>query len=405
MGVERYRDYMYSFADTALADIGPRGSCSAEEAELAHRFAREIEPFCDRVEVEEMECAPGAFLGAFPYLVALYAAGLAAYFFLPPLALALSFLGFATLFLEVFHYHEFIDFAFPKRKGLNVAGVISPRGEVKQRLIVSGHFDSAYEFKLWYYLKGLAVPYMALGVLSVLTLIGASLARTIAWPDAGWGGGAFTVLGIICLALLPLMLPFVFFHTRDLVPGAMDDLTAVAVLAGLGRCLREARDDRDGQGGFFPRRTEVVLLGLSSEEAGLRGAKRYADRHREEHRALPTRGIFLDGIYDESFLMVNRREISTGARLDPGLVEMARQTADAHGYPLKVGVIPLGATDASAFARAGVPCVSLGCADTSRLTPNYHTRHDTMEYVRPESLEVSLEMVLGMLERVDTAEA
>jgi hypothetical protein len=401
MTAESYQDYMYGFADAVLEEIGPRGSCSEEEAALARRFAREMEPVCDRVEVEEMECAPDAFLGAFPYLVVMYAAGLAAYFFLPPLALVLSLTGLAVLFLEVFHYHELIDFAFPKRRGLNVAGVISPQGEVKRRLLVSAHFDSAYEFKIWYYLKGLAVPYMILGVAGILTLAGASLARTIAWPHAGWGGGAFTVLGIVGLIFLPVVLPFAFFHTRDLVPGAMDDLTAVAVLAGLGRCLRDARDGKEG---FFPRHTEVVLLGLSSEEAGLRGAMRYAARHREEHRALPTRGIFLDGIYDERFLMINRREISTGAKLDPRLVGLASETAEALGYSIKVGVIPLGATDASAFARAGVPCVSMGCADTSRLTPNYHTRHDTMEYVRPESLTVSLEMVLGMLERVDAAE-
>jgi hypothetical protein len=401
MNAERYQDYVYSFADAVIEEIGPRGSASKEEAELARRFAREMEPFCDRVDVEEMECAPGAFLGAFPYLVVMYAAGLAAYFFLPPLALALSLAGLAILFLEVFHYHEFIDFAFPRKKGLNVSAVLSPQGEMKRRLIVSAHFDSAYEFKIWYYLKGLAVPYMILGVAGILILVGASLARSIVWPGSGWGGGAFTVLGIVGLAFLPVLLPFALFHTRDLVPGAMDDLTAVAVLAGLGRCLSEARDGKEG---FFPRHTEVVLLGLSSEEAGLRGAKRYAARHREELHALPSDGVFLDGIYDERFLTVNRREISTGVRLDPRLVELASETAEALAYPLKVGVIPLGATDASAFARAGVPCVSMGCADTSRLTPNYHTRHDTMEHVRPKSLTVSLEMVLGMLERVDSAE-
>lgn len=401
MTAERYQDYMYGFADAVLEEIGPRGSCSQEEAALARRFAQELEPLCDRVEVEEMECAPNAFLGAFPYLVVMYVAGLAAYFFLPPLALALSYTGLVVLVLEVFRYREFIDFAFARRRGLNVAGFISPEGEVKRRLLVSAHFDSAYEFKIWYYLKGMAVPLMALAVIGILTLVGASLARTIVWPHSGWGGGAFTVLGIVGLAFLPIVLPFAFFHTRDLVPGAMDDLTAVAVLAGLGRCLRDARD---GKGGFFPRHTEVVLLGLSSEEAGLRGAKRYAARHREEHRALPTHGIFLDGIYDERFLMVNRKEISMRAKLDPWLVGLASETAEALGYPLRTGVIPLGATDASAFTRAGVPCVSMGCADTSRLTPNYHTRHDTMEYVRPESLNVSLEMVLGMLNRIDAAE-
>ncbi len=189
MTAERYQDYMYGFADTILEKIGPRGSCSEEEAALAHHFAQELEPVCDRVEVEEMECAPDAFLGAFPYLVVMYAAGLAAYFILPPLALVLSLTGLVVLFLEVFHYHEFIDFAFPKRRGLNVAGVISPQGEVKRRLLVSAHFDSAYEFKIWYYLKGLAVPYMVLGIAGILTLVGAS------WPAPSPGRTAAGAAG------------------------------------------------------------------------------------------------------------------------------------------------------------------------------------------------------------------
>jgi aminopeptidase-like protein len=65
-------------------------------------------------------------------------------------------------------------------------------------------------------------------------------------------------------------------------------------------------------------------------------------------------------------------------------------------------MIPLGATDASAFAQVGVPTVCLLCQDIARLVPNYHTRLDTIDYVRPESLRVMLQVVLDMIEHVDT---
>jgi putative aminopeptidase FrvX len=146
-----------------------------------------------------------------------------------------------------------------------------------------------------------------------------------------------------------------------------------------------------------------VLLGLSSEEAGLRGAKRYAAAHRGEQKGLPTSAIFLDGIYDETYLTVFSKEVWPGARMDPGLVDLARQAAEDNGFKIKVGVLPLGATDATAFALAGIPSVSMCLWDNTRLVPHYHTRHDTIEHIRPQSLAVALQTVIEMLRRIDGA--
>jgi aminopeptidase-like protein len=41
------------------------------------------------------------------------------------------------------------------------------------------------------------------------------------------------------------------------------------------------------------------------------------------------------------------------------------------------------------------------CADSSRLIPNYHTRLDTIDTIRPESLAVSLQVVIDMIESID----
>ena len=154
-------------------------------------------------------------------------------------------------------------------------------------------------------------------------------------------------------------------------------------------------------GGFFPENTEVVLLGMACEEAGLRGAKRYAEKHLAEMKSIPTYAIFLDGVYDEKFLTVIHREICTGAKHDKALVRMAQDAADARKWPMIRTLIPLGASDASAFSLAGIPSVCLLCQDTSKLVPNYHTRYDTIDKIRPESLAVSLQLVIDMLERID----
>lgn len=397
MIAERYSDYMYNLVDRAVSDIGPRESCSEAERELGRLYAHEIEPACARVEVEKFTCSPKAFLGFFPFLVALYLAGVVLYYVFPPASLVLSAIGVGILFFEVVRYREVIDPFFPKREGENVAGFVTPSGEVRKRVFVSAHLDSAYEFKVWYWLKGFSVPAMALAFTAPVLLLGASLARTIAGSRGAPDNAVYAALGIALIALSPLVAIFALFHTKDVVPGAMDDMAGISVLAGLAKYLRDAGDSSE----YLPENTEVVLLALSSEEAGLRGAKRYAERHKKEFLTIPTYAIFLDGIYDEQFLTAFKHEVWCGAKLDPYLVELANEAAAENGYDIKTGVLAVGATDASAFARAGVPSVSISCQDSTRLVPNYHTRHDTIDHIRPESLAVSLQVVVDILRRID----
>lgn len=390
-------DYMYGLVKRVMKEIGPRESCGEEERKLGRLFAQEIEGACERVTYEVFTCSPSAFMGFFPYMVALYLFGVILYFLAPPFALVASFLALSVFYLEVVRYREFIDFLYPKKEGENVIGVIRPQGEARRRVVVSAHLDSAYEFKIWYWFKGLSPLVMGLALLALILLFASSFARTVVDP---WGfpeSRTFRVLGIVLAALSPVVAPFFFFHTSDVVPGAMDDMAGVAVLAGLARCLQRNREE----GGFLPLRTEVLLLALSSEEAGLRGAKRYAAAHASEMKELPTYAIFLDGIYDQQFLTVFEREIWPGGKMDPQLVGLAERCAHQLGYPIRRGVLPLGATDASAFARQGVPSVSITLWDTTRLVPHYHTRLDTEERIKPESLGVALDLVLEMIKEID----
>jgi Zn-dependent M28 family amino/carboxypeptidase len=236
-------------------------------------------------------------------------------------------------------------------------------------------------------------------MLGVVVAIAGSLAKTIGYLGGREDATAFTIVGAVMAAFSPVVVPFLFFLSDKAVPGAMDDMAGIAVLAATGRNLHESRIS----GGFYPENTEVVLLATSSEEAGLRGAKRYVKRHLAELKRTPTYGIFLESPADERHLTVATGELFTGAKHDRDLVEMARKAAASHGWPIKAKPIPLGATDATAFSKKGVRSICLLSQDTSRLAPNYHTREDTPEHVRPEALSVTLQMVIEMIQRIDNA--
>jgi Zn-dependent M28 family amino/carboxypeptidase len=171
------------------------------------------------------------------------------------------------------------------------------------------------------------------------------------------------------------------------------------VTTGLARLLHDRKQNQ----GEMLENTEVVFVGMGCEEAGLRGAKRYVAKHKNDMQEIPTYGLFLDNICDENHLTVIHREVSTGAVHNAALVEMAIDVAAGRNWPITRALVPFGATDAAAFSLAGIPSTCLLCQDTSRLVPNYHTRLDTIETISPASLSISLQLVFEMVQRIDAA--
>jgi len=399
MHANRFTDYMYSLIKKVIDEIGPRPPCSPQEKKLGRLLVEEWKPFCDRVDVETFTCSPTAFLGFIRFSVLLFFAAVILYWFYPLASFIMVAVSFSMVFFEFLRYREFVDFLFPRKQGENIVGTVRPRGEAIRRVIVSAHMDSAYEFNFIYYLRKAAILVIDLGMAGMVIALFGSLAKTIAYFGGFADNTAFAAVGYAMIALTPVMAFFLFFHTYKPVPGAMDDMAGVAVVAGLGKYLEEARRSGD----WLPERTDVVLLATSSEEAGLRGAKRYVTRHLQELKTTPTYGLFLDNICDEKYLTVINREICTRATHNPELIKMARDVAEHHNWPIAVKSIPVegGGTDAAAFTVKGIPSICLLCMDTSKAVPNYHTRHDTYEYIRPESLSVSLQLIIDMIERID----
>jgi hypothetical protein len=396
MRAESYQAYMYDVIASVLREIGPRESCTESERRLGQWLAARWTQLGLEVRTERFTCNPKAFLGFIPFSALLYLGATIFYWIYPPLCVLLAAAAASMIILELLRYREFVDPLFPAAEGENVVAIVPPRGERQQRVVVSAHQDSAYEFNLWYFLKTAAVPIMVIAFAAVFVPLFGGLAKSLAGNAAN--AGVFDGIGYLCMALYPFVGLNLFFHTYSVVPGAMDDLAGVSILAGVAKALAERRDET---GAPALARTEVVLLAAAAEEAGLRGAKRFVSAHRDELRSTPTWGIFVDGVYDERFLTVVHRELTTGARHDPRLVALAHRVTKARGLTARQTMIPFGGTDAAAFSVAGIPAVCLLCQDTSRLVPNYHTRLDTIDRIRPESLSVMLQTVLDMIQRID----
>lgn len=370
-----------------LDAVGPRPSCSDAERDLGRRLSDRWARFADEVHDEAFTCHPHAFLASIPLASALALLGAALLTVAPAATAALTGVGGLVLFSELLRYHETLDPLFPAAEGTNVVATLHPTGDVRQRIVVSAHQDSAWEFVLWYRLGQAAIPAHALALLGALVPFVASTLAAAGWLD----DDALRIASWATLALAPFVAAHLAFHLFRPVLGAMDDLAGLVVVGAAGRALARERLAH----------TEVVLLACSAEECGLRGAKRYAAAHADEHAAVPTVQINVDGVYDEAHLSAVTRELTLGVRHDDALVALAEAEAAAMGRDLRRVLIPFGATDASAFAQAGVRTVSLLAQDTERLAPNYHTRRDTPDHVRPTSLATMVALVERMARTLD----
>ena len=378
---------MLTFISGALSKIGPRPSCSPSERALGGHLETTWADFCDDVRAEEFKCAPHAFLGVIPVAAMLSIGAFLLIGESPWLSLGISIAVSVTIAYELLFYRELIDPLFPAKTGANIVGTITPTGDVRRRIILTAHQDSAWEFNLWYWFKSLGVVVNILGLLGMMVpaiLSGLVLGDVLSsesdllfWLTTGW---------------LPFVVAHLFFHTGRAVPGAMDDLAGIAVITETGRSIAQDRLEH----------TEVLLVACAAEECGLRGAKRFVSQHSWVLHQLPTYDLNVDGVYDEQYFTAITRELTTNTVHDPALLKLADDIATSRGARLQHAIIPFGGTDAAAFAAVGVKTLSLLCQDTSRLAPNYHTRLDTIEHIRPEALETMHDQLMGMATAIDS---
>ncbi|HZU06140.1 MAG TPA: M28 family metallopeptidase [Chloroflexota bacterium] len=166
-------------------------------------------------------------------------------------------------------------------------------------------------------------------------------------------------------------------------PGANDNASGTATVLELARVMA-SRD--------YPYTLYFVAFG--AEEIGLRGSQYFVSTLAPEARQALRAMVNLDmvGVGDEQRLAGSRE-----------LVELGRAVAETLGIArlqVSSGASAGASSDHESFQRVGVPVLFVHRMPD----PNYHSPGDRAEHVEPQYLALAGQLVLGVLERLATAE-
>ena len=378
-----------------LEKFGARDPGSEGENRAQDYVTKELAGYCDEVTVEEFKVAPKAFMGFVPVTGGLMLAALGAYWVAPLWAAKLSLAGGAVAGIQFLKYKRLLDPLFPKRNSKNVMGVRYPFKGTRRRIILSGHMDAAYEWRYSYH-GGPLLMRVAVGgaicsaafkiITDVVSLVGRG--KQPNWPAGGW-----KKLGLYQLLTLPFMVgTFFFTDFKRVVPGANDNLSGTFVAMAAMKYLKEMETR-------FPH-TEVCCLITGSEEAGLRGAKAYAERHQQELMQTETLFLALETFRDLEHMAVYDRDMSGMVQNHRGASNLVQRAGTECDLKLPFSSIYVGASDAAAFSEAGIPATALAAMDP---TPPryYHTRLDNGDNLSRECIEKGLQVTLKAVEKFD----
>ncbi|MCM1285180.1 MAG: M20/M25/M40 family metallo-hydrolase [Acetobacter sp.] len=395
--LEKSTEYAVKGITKICKKIGPRKPGSPEELRAQQWMEKDMKNYCNKTKIEEFTLHRQGFMGFIPFTVACGVASVFVNWFASPIAaLVLCVLAFVPLLFEFLMYKEFDDFLFPKQTSHNMIATRSPKGEVKQRIIMVAHSDSQFEWKLNYLMGGLQAK-LCVEIPAVVGLIIQTVFAVVC-IIVGKGGAAmgidkakwfFILFFIVSLVFIPFEISFIFFQSwTKSVPGASDNLSGCYTGMATIKALDEA--------GVEFENTEVVMICSGSEEAGLRGAKAYAKEHENELKEIPTAVVALDTFRDLEDMAVYDRDLSGTVQHDWGVKHLVKNAAANCGYDLPFASIYIGGSDAAAFTKRGIKatCFAAMNPDPPRY---YHTRLDTPENLRPECITAGIEIMCETL--------
>jgi aminopeptidase YwaD len=394
------------FVRGMIEKYGPRlagtKACQESAAEIRDRLSES----CDEVFLEGFDFHSGAFIGFMKFLAVGYAimtlcAFIGGYWLIP--AMIVYVLCCFSAIGEFVFYKEIFDPFYKKSRGWNVSGVILPSGEITRQVIIVGHHDSANEFNFmvhlqkWYSIRILA------GLIGVFGLGFMVFLRGVFFI-AGYSDSLYAPYLSTALAVgLIVVLPFYFFISKAVVPGAGDNLIATAILWRIAGIFGSAKKE----GMPLLNSTKLIVLSTDAEEEGLRGARAYVKQNKNELLHTPTSVLNIDSLYTLRELKCLTSEINGFMKTSRDLAEKCRHIAGQLGYALTTAPIAFGggATDAAEFARIGIDSTCILGLSTHYIREGmvYHTMDDTVDKIEPGIVEAVLKIVYEFILQEDAA--
>ena len=178
----------------------------------------------------------------------------------------------------------------------------------------------------------------------------------------------------------------------EIVPGANDNLSGVAVLAGLAKRLRaEPLTD-----------VRVVLASCGAEEVLQGGIYAFVDRHLRPLDPGRTWVLNLDTVGSPRLVLLEGEGVlGIEDYTDPSFRDLVAATAEEAGIPLVRGQRARSSTDSVIPSRAGYPTATITSFDPhTKLLSNYHLPTDTPENVDYETVSEALTLTEALARRL-----
>jgi hypothetical protein len=166
-------------------------------------------------------------------------------------------------------------------------------------------------------------------------------------------------------------LAFLDIALHRVVPGANDNLTAVAALLELARLLREEP----------VRGVRVLLVSTGSEESSMEGMRGWVRRHGPALDPERTRIVVLETLGSPELILLEGEGMLWMTDYDAELRDFLADSAREAGVPLRRGLRLGFASDALSALRAGLRVATVASCDEYKMPSNYHSQRDVPENV------------------------
>jgi len=378
----------------ALAgEIGPRGSCTADEERAAAYAADRMRGLgLQGVAVEPFRGSPSTYR---PYALAFATALLAALLALllpgQRLALAaaalLSGLGAWGMLRETDLAGNWLRRLLPTGQSRNAVGIVAPAGEVRRRAVLCAHLDTHrtpifYSSPAWQrlfsLLVGAAFASMAAGAL--LYALGAALD----WRWVRWPGLAAAAVQLLALALC------LHADRTPFSPGANDNASGAGVALALAARLCDEPLAH----------TEVWLALTGCEETGAAGMAAFLDAHGQV-LGQEDLIVVLDQVGIGHLVTLTADGLILKHPTHPRALEVVRA---AHGALPGLALTErtgIAYTDALVATRRGLPALTVVALPPTGVEAHWHQVSDRPEHVALPALADACAFAWQVLQQLD----
>ncbi len=391
-------DFISGETARTAEDISDRVAGSVAEADTAEYMAGLLSAAGADVRTETFPVAPAAAFGWIGVTVVCMLLAFAAYFFVSMVSVALIIVAFVPFIVQGVLCSRAFDGAYVKGTSQNVTAVLPCEGEVKKRVFFTAHTDAAKIFRPQIKDRGRLLAAAAIiSLLGAAYLLAADIARWAYLGSVGTGlaRGEWLAVGLVGIVFVPFWGLCLFaIDPKTVSPGANDNLSGCFVAVALIKALAEK--------GIKLRSTEVGVILTGAEECGLRGAKAWCDAHAEEYKGTETYFFTLDTLRDAEHLKVQNRDLNGLQKLDKDAVSLFSIAAKKAGAECAKGGAGFGATDAAAFAAAGLKAASVTAMKP--FAEYYHSERDSADNTDAALLEKCFLAAVQVVEELDGAE-